>query len=110
MAEEKASNWHKYFEHIRKQCPWSWAAWQKGQIEICEWHGHWLHLGEYEARVYVTDLNRRRLKKLCGKLDVSEEYEWLWSEPRYGKYASPVPILIQQYRAKLEEIRHGNIL
>ena len=107
---EEAANWHHYFEKIRTQCPWSWAAWQKGLIDVCEWHGSWHHLEGYEARVYVTNLNRRKLKKLCGKLDESIEYEWLWSEPRYGKWATPVPVLIQQHRAKLEAIRNGNLL
>ena len=107
MAEAEASSWSNYFDHIRKVCPWSYAAWQKDLIDICKWDGTWHDLEGYEARIYITDLNRRRLKKLCQKLDTSDEYEWLWSEPRYGPYAAPRPILIQQDRKRLEMLRNS---
>ena len=102
---EEDVNWDVYFEIIRNVCPWSYSSWQRGLIDIVEWQGNWSELGGYDARIYTVALNRRRLKKLCAKLDESIEYEWLWSEPRYGKFASPIPILIQQHRAKLEKIR-----
>lgn len=109
MAEAEASNWDSYFNHIKPVCPWSYAAWKTGKILITEWQGVWQPLGKYQAIVYTANLNRRRLKKLCTKLDESKEYEWLWSEPNYGKWASPQPILIQQDRKQLERIRNGNI-
>lgn len=109
MVEVEDVNWSNYFLHIKAVCPWSWSAWNKGLIDICTWRGEWHDLGPYQARIYAIDLNRRRLKKLCSKLDTSIEYEWLWSEPRYGKYASPIPILIQQHRSQLEKIRNGQI-
>jgi hypothetical protein len=99
-----AVNWEEYFYSIKKQCPWSWAAWQQGQILVRR-QGQPQALGEYQAIVYVSNLNRRRLKKLCAKLNTSKEYEWLWSHPSYGAYGTPKPCLIQQDRSVLDEIR-----
>jgi hypothetical protein len=105
VVEVEASKWADYFYHIRKVCPWSYSAWTKGLIDIVDWQGDWQQLDGYEARIYRTNLNRRRLKKLCARLDTSDEYEWLWSEPRYGPYAAPMSILIQQDRQRLEMLR-----
>lgn len=99
-----AVNWEEYFYSIKKQCPWSWAAWQQGEILVRRL-GEPQDLGEYSAIVYVSSLNRRRLKKLCAKLNTSKECEWLWSHPTYGPYATPLPCLIQQDRRVLDEIR-----
>jgi hypothetical protein len=97
--------WDEYFAHIQGVCPWSNTAWNQNEIEIVKWQGTELPLGTLQARIYTVDLNRRRLKKLCKQLDVSEHDEWLWSEPTYGKYAAPQPILIQQHRKTLNDIR-----
>lgn len=99
-----AVDWEQYFYSIKKQCPWSYVAWQQGQILVRRL-GQPQELGDYQAIVYVSSLNRRRLKKLCDKLNTSEEYEWLWSHPSYGPYATPRPCLIQQNRRVLDEIR-----
>ena len=99
-----AVNWADYFSRIRQQCPWSYAAWQRGQILIRRL-GKPQELGEYQVIVYTANLNRRRLKKLCAKLNASQEYEWLWSHPSYGPWATQVPCLIQQNRRVLDEIR-----
>jgi hypothetical protein len=99
-----AVDWAEYFYSIKRQCPWSYAAWQQGQILVRRL-GQPQALGEYSAIVYVSNLNRRRLKKLCAKLNTSKECEWLWSHPSYGPYATPVPCLIQQNRQVLDEIR-----
>jgi hypothetical protein len=98
-------DWGEYFHSIRSTCPWSWAAWQKGLISIQKWRKQVVDLEPYHARVYVLDLNPRRLKKLCQRLDKDLECEWLWSHPRYKLNSTPVPVLIQQHRAKLNEIR-----
>ena len=99
-------DWQKYFEHIKPVCPWSGAAWKKGEIKVKLWDGKTEELGNNQAIIYICKgYNRRRLKKLCKKLDVSLEYEWLWSEPTHGEYASPIPILIQQDRRKLFDLR-----
>lgn len=99
-----AVDWQEYFYSIRQQCPWSYSAWQRGQILVRRL-GQPQELGDYSAIVYVSNLNRRRLKKLCAKLNTSKEYEWLWSHPSYGKYGTPLPCLIQQNHRVLDEIR-----
>ena len=99
-------NWQEYFKGIRSVCPWSWAAWQRGLISIEVWRNQPLDLDQFQARVYVVkNLNPRRLKKLCKKLDEDLVYEWLWSHPRYGTDSTPVPVLIQQSRQQLNDIR-----
>ena len=99
------ANWESYFLKIKSQCPWSWTAWQKNNIDIVKWQGKIIDLGSFDARIYLTkSLNPRRLKKLCRDLDQGV-YEWLWSYPGYGPFATPMFCLIQQDRARLEQIR-----
>ena len=99
-------DWLQYFEHIKPVCPWTTASWKKDQIKVRAWDGKIDELGSNQAIVYICkNYNRRRLKKLCKKLDTSLEYEWLWSEPTNGEYGSPAPILIQQDRRRLFELR-----
>jgi hypothetical protein len=105
-AADLAAEWHEYFYRIRQQCPWSWAAWQQGQISIHRWQGRVIELGDQAARIYTVKLNRRRLKRLAQQLDLDPVTEWLWSEPSYGPMATPVPVLIQQDRRRLTELRN----
>lgn len=106
MVEEKI-DWGSYFEHIKTVCPWSTIAWKKGQILITDWTGSVLDLEENQAIVYVVHgANRRRLKKLCKSVDTDLRYDWLWSEPSHGPYASPAPVLIQQDSKHLFEARY----
>ena len=105
VAVEKV-NWSKYFDHIKKVCPWAYVAYKKNEIKITQWSGKSESLDNYQAIVYIVlKTNRRRLKKLAKKLDTSKECEWLWSEPTNGDYAAPIHILIQQNRRKLFEAR-----
>jgi len=98
-------NWGEYFQHIKPVCPWSGAALKKGELKITQWSGEIEPLGNNQAIVYICqDYNRRRLKKLHKKLDKGD-YEWLWSEPANGPNASPVPVLIQQDKRKLFDLR-----
>lgn len=102
-------NWNLYFNNIKAECPWSWVAWRRNLIDIVKWQNTIIDLGPFEARVYVVkNINPRKLKKLCKKLD-NGRYEWLWSYPDYGNFATPVYCLIQQDRSKLEKIRNGLI-
>jgi hypothetical protein len=85
-------------------CPWSLPAWQQGRIDIVKTKTI-RPLGNYTARIYILDLTRRRLKKLCKLRDHGVD-EWLWSEPSNGRYAAPVACLIQQDRATLTRLRN----
>lgn len=100
-------DWSEYFKSIRLVCPWSLPAYQQGQIEIIEYQGLRRALeSPLKARVYICDLNQRRLKKLATDYDnIDKINEWLWSHPAFKGYSSPVPILIQQNRQYLAEMR-----
>lgn len=99
-------NWYQYFSRIRTQCPWSWQAWRRGLIDIVDYNQTKPHpLYHYQARIYTIDLPRDSLEQLATELDNDPTYEWLWSEPGYGAWATPVPCLIQQSRSQLSEIR-----
>ena len=96
-------DWSAYFASIQQACPWSYRAWTQGLIDIVT-GTQARDLGQFEARIYVTDLSRRRLKKLCQARDQGVD-AWLWSDPEHGPMATPVPCLIQQPRARLEQLR-----
>ena len=88
-------------------CPWSLSAYRKGLIDIVRWRGYRLVLEPpLEARVYICDLNHRKLKKLATDLENRDtENEWLWSHPNFNNMSTPVPCLIQQNRQRLAELR-----
>jgi hypothetical protein len=102
---QKRNSWGDYFYRIREQCPWSWAAWNKGNIEIVPWQGSAIPLGSLEARVYTVNLTNSELEQLAHDLDEGE-CEWLYSHSGAGPWATPVPVLIQQDRAELARLRN----
>lgn len=97
-------DWAAYFKSIRVECPWSHAAYVKGLIDIVQYQGQVIPLGQYQARVYVVNASESSLEALAQTLDHGED-EWLFSYPGYGKFATPIKILIQQNRAELNQIR-----
>jgi len=97
-------DWTGYFQSIRTECPWSHRAWQQGLIDIVEYQGQVLPLGDYEARIYLVTASNSTVEALAAGLDHGED-EWLFSYPGYGPFAAPVPILIQQNRARLQALR-----
>jgi hypothetical protein len=97
-------NWLEYFTGIRAECPWSYSAYLQGAIDIREYTGEIQPLGKYQARVYTVLDPSQSVKALSAALDHGED-EWLYSFPGYGPFATPVPVLIQQNRAKLNELR-----
>ena len=103
VRNHQSVDWTEYFARIRPVCPWSGAAWRTDQIDIV-YTRTIRPLGAYRARIYVLDLTRRRLKKLAAQRDRGPD-EWLWSHPGYGAYGAPVPCLIQQNRAELNQLR-----
>ena len=100
-------NWAEYFKSIKAVCPWSLPAYLNDQIDIVNYKGYRLALEPpLKARVYICDLNQRRLKKLATEYEnIDKQNEWLWSHPRYLNNSAPVPILIQQNRQYLNEMR-----
>lgn len=108
VKSHQSVNWYDYFKSIREQCPWSYAAYLKGAISI----EHWADcdtlepLGNYQARMYVLDLPTTIVEAMATELDSNDcECEWLFSYPGYGEFATPVPVLIQQSRTNLEQLR-----
>ena len=100
-------DWHAYFEHIKSVCPWSWSAWNRGEVDIVRWKQQIASLDHYQARIHLApNHSRRMLKNITGHLNESyPEWEWLWSEPSYGVYATPVRCIIQQDAQTLDTIR-----
>lgn len=98
-------NWYDYFKSIRTQCPWSYAAYLKGLIDIKEYQGQVFPLGDYSARMYIVQASNETVEALAQALDHGED-EWLFSYPGYGEFATPVSVIIQQNRAKLAELRN----
>jgi hypothetical protein len=97
-------NWLEYFTSIKQQCPWSLAAYQKGELDIQDWTGQVIPLGKMQARMYVIEAEEEQVKKLAEQLDEGD-CEWLYSFPGYGPFATPVKVLIQQDRATLARLR-----
>lgn len=105
VAKSRPSvDWEGYFSLIKKQCPWSYVAWHRGLIDIVEWTGQKIPLGDFQARMYLMDITGQELESLTEELDKGED-EWLFSYPGYGIFATPVPVIIQQNRANLNKLR-----
>jgi len=106
-VEADEVNWQAYFENTKEVCPWSWRAWQAGQIHIQNWHSQAVVLGKLEARLYIAPKHKpRQLKKIADRLNLKRpDEEWLWSHPKFGHYSTPIAVLIQQDRYRLETIR-----
>lgn len=99
-------DWLTYFKSIQTQCPWSLVAWIKGKIDVVRYEGRKLPLMEYRARMYLINAEPAVIESICSALDYDDkEYEWLFSYPSYGEYATPVPVIIQQRRAELNMLR-----
>lgn len=97
-------DWLAYFRRISKQCPWSYQAYKQNLIDIVDYTGETYQLGKFKARVYVVDMSNDELESLADELDQGND-AWLFSYPGYGPWASDVPILIQQDRSLLEDLR-----
>lgn len=106
MVKAEDVDWSQYFKGIRQQCPWSWQAFQQQQIDIVDWQGYIVPLGQFQARIYICDVTDQELESLADRLDSeSETDEWLFSYPGYGDWATPVRVLIQQDRIRLDLLR-----
>jgi hypothetical protein len=104
VKSHQSVDWLHYFKSIRRECPWSYAAYVRGHLDITDYTGEILPLGKYAARVYVIADSSCDVEALAQALDHGED-EWLFSYPGYGEFATPVSVLIQQNRAQLAELR-----
>ena len=109
VKSHQSVDWLAYFESIQSECPWSLPAYRQGAIGIEDWNdtNTILPLGDLKARVYVVDLPNSIVEAMASELDCQDsESEWLFSHPGYGLYATPVPVLIQQNRKQLNDLRN----
>ena len=114
VAKEAVSvsntQWTEYFASIVSVCPWSKAYWAKQKIDVQVWRGtgEIKPLDDYVARMWIhKNASGRTLRNIHKRLnDVRTHEEWLYSHPSYRGYSTPVPALIQQDRAILEEARN----
>ena len=117
---EVDSNWFQYFHSIRHVCPWSFKSYLEGRIQIIPFDRDLLKLNEMnwtvqpnDALVYVVDdLTLDEIDEFVAhRNDCQEKCEYLWSHPTFTKGANnqtPKPVIIQQDRKRLMELRNAN--
>lgn len=112
--DQKEVNWTSYFAKIRGVCPWSYAAHMKDNILFIDYSSTtfstWAMLftaSKHEAFVYkCPEKTVDWLNKTCDQLNQTyQTSEWLWSHPEEGGDSTPVPVLIQQDRELLAQLR-----
>ena len=116
VAKEAVSvsntQWAEYFASIVGVCPWSKAYWAKQKIDVQVWRGtgEIIPLDDYVARMWIhKNASGRTLRNIHNRLnDVRTHEEWLYSHPQYGGHSTPVPVLIQQDLAILNNARQRN--
>lgn len=128
MAKEKVDlkevNWLEYYTKIRKVCPWSYRSYKMGGIitipynsvtfdtfasafSVCKSEDG-VHT---DCFVYVCEGKspqwlEAKVKELQ-RVDKWSDSEWLYSTPDDDDEgnATPVPVIIQQRKAQLEQLR-----
>jgi len=113
-------NWLEYFYSIRKVCPYSYQSYLEGTTKITNFDEDILVLNEqnfetlpWEVIVYLLgdDLTLDAIDEYVASLnDCQNTCEYLWSHPTFtkgGNNNTPVPVIIQQDRARLMELRSG---
>ena len=101
-------DWAEYFNLISKECPWSTRAFTQGLIDIRLWKPkiEIPALDHFEARIWLVTYSNTELAEVAEQLNnLSTQDEWLFSYPSYGEFATPIPILIQQDRQRLLNLR-----
>jgi hypothetical protein len=102
-------NWEEYFQKIRRVCPWSWAEYRKGRIDIVAGN-ETQPLGNFAARIYIVDIrDHNELEEYHDYLNETTEDEWLYSHPYYGGNSTEIPVLIQQDAKLLENARNSSV-
>lgn len=111
VRNHQSVNWLSYFRGIQHECPWSYASYVRNQIQFLPWNPgiDIPPLDEYQARVWLMNYPNAVIEAMAEELNsLDQENEWLFSYPGYGEYATPVPVLIQQNRKTLEELRNAH--
>lgn len=112
VAEEV--NWTSYFAKIRGVCPWSYRAHMAEKILFVDYNevefNTWkslFHSSNHEAYVYkCMGKTSDWLNSKCDQLNQTDQKsEWLWSHPIEGGDSTPVPVLIQQDKQILADLR-----
>lgn len=129
MEKEKAVplkevNWLEYYKGIRSVCPWSYRSYVMGGIITIPYNGstfdtYATSFEVCESRegvktdcfVYVCDNKspewlETKVQELQS-VDKYKESEWLYSTPDDDDEgnATPVPVIIQQRKAQLQQLR-----
>ena len=108
VRSHQSVDWLAYYRSIAHECPWSLKAFRGGLIDLQVWNeqDQIPALAHFHARVWLLDYPNNVIEARAELLDKEDtECEWLFSYPGYGRYATPVPVLIQQNRRQLNQIR-----
>ena len=121
VAKRKEVNWLKYYESIRDVCPWSYSSYIMGKIITIPYNDKTFMSYAASFRTcksrtgvptdcFVYTCENKGVRWLESMVDeMNEQYphaEWLYSSPDDNSgNATPIPVLIQQHRAKLENLR-----
>jgi hypothetical protein len=121
VARRKEVDWLAHYESIRSVCPWAYRAFVSGKIITIPYSDASFNTFamlfnackddkgvETDCFVYVCE--DKSVEWLSAKVDEMDalypSQEWLYSTPDDDDgNAAPVPILIQQRKAKLEYLR-----
>ena len=123
-AKRSETNWLAHYEKIRSVCPWSYRAFVTGKIITIPYADNTFKTFacvfdackddkgvETDCFVYVCE--DKSVEWLSAKVDEMDALypaqEWLYSSPEDddgSDTCTPVPVLIQQRKAKLTELRN----
>tara|TARA_Y100001937_G_C7073692_1_gene309585 strand:+ start:454 stop:855 length:402 start_codon:yes stop_codon:yes gene_type:complete len=114
-------NWMMYFQSIQSVCPWSYKSYQQGRILIRDFDEDEIILRDinwddrYDAVVYqYAPWDCDDLEYIVESLNIeSRNCEYFFSHPDYTKglnNQTVIPVVIQQDRAQLKQIRHQRAL
>ena len=112
--------WLNYFRSIKHVCPWSYKSFIAGTTNIVPYDPEILVLNEinwgtepWEVIIYLVgdDLTLEEIDKIVeSRNNLQNKCEYLWSHPSFtkgGNNQTPVAVIIQQDRQRLEELRNG---
>ncbi len=112
--------WLNYFRSIKHVCPWSYKSFIAGTTNIVPYDPEILVLNEinwgtepWEVIIYLVgdDLTLEEIDKIVeSRNNLQNKCEYLWSHPSFtkgGNNQTPVAVIIQQDRQRLEELRNA---